>query len=538
MVTSETIPFLWPEIILVVMATCVIVGSAFESNRNAWCSVAILSFFGAGVALYWQFAARNGDVDQNVLSLWQAFQEGRVFASGPVAIDFLAGSMRWLALLVGLLFTLIATRGAPRELVGEYLGCLMLITVGVMLAVSANELIFLFVGLELISIPTYVLLFLGRRDRGSAEATVKYFFLSILSSAVLLYGFSFLYGLSGSTELGAISEALLDESAEAASSRTLLATIALVLIFAGLGFKIAAAPFHFYAPDVYQGATNANAGLLAVVPKIAGIVALIRLATVMGPATLEFAWHLSIVLAVVTMTIGNVCALWQKNIRRMMAYSSIAHAGYMLIGLSAALADGESGGVAAVLLYVLVYSVATLGTFAALAYLSDKRSELSDVEELAGLGRTQPVIAAAIAVFMFSLTGIPPLAGFWGKFGLFTSAVGLATESGGGGMAVWFLVLAIVGALNAAVAAAYYLRVVAVMYFRASTGRTTAQGGLGSFAATTVCVVLVGLIGLMPGRWVSYSRTAGHSAVTSYDRAEDVTVLPKDNAGASNTEGK
>ena len=199
-----------------------------------------------------------------------------------------------------------------------------------------------------------------------------------------------------------------------------MATIALVLLFAALGFKMAAVPFHFYAPDVYQGTTNVNAGLLAVAPKIAGVVALIRLAMMLSPAVGTFAWQLAMILAIISMTLGNICALWQKNVRRLLAYSSIAHSGYMLIGLAVGLAGG-AGGIAGALFYVVVYTAASIGTFAAFSFLESEDKPLDSIDDLAGLGQTRPIVAATIAASMFSFSGIPIFAGFWGKFGLFMS---------------------------------------------------------------------------------------------------------------------
>ncbi len=254
--------------------------------------------------------------------------------------------------------------------------------------------------------------------------------------------------------------------------------VGMVLVVGGLGFKIAAVPFHFYAPDVYQGTTNTNAGLLAVVPKIAGIVALVRLVSTTLPPDTAIGWQLALVLAIITMTVGNVCALWQRNIRRLLAYSSIAHAGYMLIGFAVGLAAPELGGIAAMLFYLAVYALASLGTFAALTYLSSQQHEVSDMGELSGLSRAHPWIAGAIAVCMFSMAGIPPLAGFWGKLALFSGAIRLAVADAGS-ISTWFLLLAIVAALNAATAAAYYLRVIGAMYFRPATSTPPAEGGPG-----------------------------------------------------------
>ena len=491
LVEWKTLGLLRPEIVLVFAASAIFVGGAFTKSRAWWALMALISYVAAGAALA-SFGAP-----------WAADSA----MSGPVTIDAMSLGLRWLALLMGLVFTLTATRLADPEIASEYFGSLMLVTVGVMLTASANELVLLFLGLELISIPTYVLLFLGRRDRASGEATMKYFFLSILSSALLLYGFSFLYGIGKTTLIAGtaahpgIREAFLSLSQPLAP----LAPLALVLVVAGLGFKLAIAPLQFYAPDVYQGTTNANAGLLAVAPKIAGVAGLVRLVVIAMPANAEFAWQLALVLAILTMTIGNICALWQRNIRRLMAYSSIAHGGYLLIGLAAAAAASAStneslrGGTTAMLFYVLVYALATMGTFAALAYLGSARREVDGVEELAGLAKSQPAIAAAIAVCMFSLAGIPPLAGFWGKLTLFRSAVQLAT-SGEGGMPLWFTALAVIGALNAAIAAAYYLRIVAVMYFQSASQPVPAAGGHTARFAALLCALLVIACGILPSR--------------------------------------
>jgi NADH-quinone oxidoreductase subunit N len=265
---------------------------------------------------------------------------------------------------------------------------------------------------------------------------------------------------------------------------------------------MAAAPFHFYAPDVYQGTTSINAGILAVVPKLAGLIALIRFTLALPPDQFALAWQLLVVLSLVTMTVGNVSALWQTNVRRLLAFSSIAHSGYMLIGVAVALAaarqgDSASGGVAAALFYVVVYALASFGSFAALAWLGASDRDVNELDELSGLSRSQPLAAAALAVFLFSLAGIPPLAGFWGKLALFGSAVRLA--SGDPSTATWFVVLAIAGALNAAIAAAYYLRFIAALYFYDEPAEPApARGGGGAMAATLVALALVLLTGFFP----------------------------------------
>jgi NADH-quinone oxidoreductase subunit N len=499
-VETKTLGYLLPEVLLILAASGIFVGGAFARGRRLWTGVALAGYVVALVCL-----ALTG-------SPWSVAST----LSGPVVIDPMSCGLRWLAIVSGGIFTLTLAGLADKDLTSEILGSLMLIVVGIMLTAGANELVLLFLGLELISIPTYVLLFLGRRDRASGEATMKYFFLSLLSSAILLYGFSFLYGLAGTTAIAGTSEAPgireeLLSSAMGTSPLAALAPLALVLIVAGLGFKLAAAPFQFYAPDVYQGTTNVNAGLLAVAPKIAATAGLIRLVLVAMPLAAEYAWQVSLVIAVLTMTIGNVCALWQKDIRRLLAYSSIAHAGYLLIGLavgtgSVAIGSSANGGAASMLFYVLVYALATMGTFAALAYLGSQDREVSGVEELSGLGKSQPLAAAALAIFMFSLAGIPPLAGFWGKFTLFAGAIQFAAANYQSREAAWFIALAIIGVLNAAVAAAYYLRLIGVMYFSPTGGaEVKATGGSGALAAAVVCALLVIFAGLFPAQLVGLS---------------------------------
>ncbi|MCU0876651.1 MAG: NADH-quinone oxidoreductase subunit N [Pirellulaceae bacterium] len=523
----HTIELLRPEIFLVAAATSIYVGGAFTRNRAFWVLAAILAYLVAGLAM-----ALGSDV-----SPWSATS----ISSGPVTIDAMSLGLRWVALLLGPVFTLVASRLADPELVSEFLGSLMLVVVGVMLTSSANELVLLFLGLELISIPTYILLFLGRRDRATAEATMKYFFLSIFSSALLLYGVSLMYGIAGVTLIAGdeavpgIREKFV-ELAQQPGPLAPLAPLALVLLVAGFGFKLAVAPLQFYAPDVYQGTTNANAGLLAVAPKIAGVAGLIRLAIVAVPLVGDFAWQLALVIAVLTMTIGNVSALWQNNLRRLLAYSSIAHGGYLMIGLAAAAATAAGapsrGGIAAMLLYVAVYGLATMGTFAALAFLGSRQKEVSGVEELAGLGRSQPVVAAAIALFMFSLAGIPPLAGFWGKLTLFGSAVQVAARGSELPQSVWFTLLVVVGALNAAIAAAYYLRVVAVMYFQPGTAQPAAEGGRGAWLATAACAALVLLVGVLPGRAIDAADEAertltSRSPVAAPSESSPMAAVPR-----------
>ena len=536
--STETLYQLLPEIILLLFATGTFVVGAFLPGREGWSWLAAGGLLLAGIALYQQEynpeAAASPAVAANTAtpdaaSGTTAAQPATSSPAGSMAIDEFSSVIRWSVLALGLALVAIASRTVTGSLVTEYLGSLLLMIAGLMLVAVAKDLVLIFVGLELVSIPTYVILYLGRGGTSAQEATTKYFFLSILSSALLLYGFSFLYGVAGSNELTAAARALMAPAADA-PRLVIFAKIAMVLIFAGLGFRITLVPFHYYAPDVYQGTSHLNAGVLAVVPKIAGLTALVRIvvAGLAGPdrslhELAGFGWEVALTLSLVTMTLGNLVALWQQNVRRLLAYSSIAHAGYMMIGVAVglAVAGGANGtttvdGIGAMLFYVLVYAVATLGAFALLAWLGDGERQINTVDDLAGLWRNHPWAAAVMAVFMFSLTGLPPLAGFWGKLSLFLGALGI--DAGGAepsvGLRPWFLALAVVGVINAAISAGYYLRVVSVMFFRPSLTVPAAQGGVGAAATAIVCAGLVIALGFNPAVPLEAANRASQAALS------------------------
>jgi NADH-quinone oxidoreductase subunit N len=518
-----TITILSPEIVLIGAATVIYLVSAFAGPWFRPLPLALVGIIGAGIALV---ATRNWT--PGLLA-----ETSQAVTSGPLVIDLFAQTARWAILITGGLVVLLSDRPRDARQAAEYTGSVVLIIAGLMLAATANDLVMLFMGLELVSIPTYVVLYLGKHGAQAQEAAAKYFFLSILSSALLLYGFSFLYGLGGSTNLGKI-ESSLAARYTANGSHGPLVEAALVLVFAGLAFRLAAVPFHFYAPDVFQGTSNANAGLLSTLPKVAGLLVLIRLLGGTMPGTESVAWKIALALSVLTMTLGNIVALWQSNIRRLLAYSSIAHAGYMLVGVSVGLAQTSTApgieppattgmdGIGTAIFYLAVYTLATLGTFAALAYLGSERKSVDDVDELAGLSHTHPLAAMAIAVFMFSLTGIPPLAGFWGKFSLLTGAIDLGAPVAGeeAEPQQWFLALSIITVVNAAVAAAYYLRIVATMYFRSpetaaapvpADSYVAVQRHWAPAIAAAVCLLLVVAAGVLPNPIMQAAEAAGSS---------------------------
>lgn len=428
--------------------------------------------------------------------------------------------LRLIALVGGLILVLLSWHEVPDGQAADYHGCLLLIVAGTMLTGAANDLVTLFLALELISIPTYVLLYLPRVDAPAQEAAMKYFLLSIFSSALLLFGFSYLYGIAGTTNIPAIVEVLYRARSTPALHGVVL--VALVLVVAGLGFKITAVPFHFYAPDVYQGTSTPAAALLALIPKVAGFAALIRLLGYVpqevGRPVNDQLPVLLWIMAAVTMSLGNVLALLQDNVKRLLAYSSVAHAGYMLIGLAVAdkllnsnPAGAPVGGVEGVLVYLIAYGAMTVGAFAVLSYLDSPERPVETVDDLAGLGRTRPGVALLMTVFLFSLIGMPLTAGFIGKLFLFTSALGFSYNTQDPNtleQARLFTVLALIGVINAAIGGYYYLRIIGVMFLRDALRPVTKPSGVPALASIWICALVTIGVGVYPKPLVETVRTA------------------------------
>ena len=505
---KNVFPLIVPEAVLLVGACILFLGATFRASRHVWGAAALIGLAAAGLALGYSprpFAATPVD---------------EVYAA-PLVLDGLALFTKWVALAAGAVLVLFSWNEVPDRQAAEYHGCLLVTVAGLSLTGSANELVTLFLALELISIPTYVLLYLPRFDAASQEAAMKYFLLSVFSSAMLLFGFSYLYGLGGTTNLPGLTEALtpqgdLQAGGERALAFPAIVIAALVMVVAGLGFRMTAVPFHFYAPDVYQGAPTGAAALLAFIPKVAGFVALLR---VLGfirfdrpdqPVNLlglgEQVALLFWLLAAATMTLGNLLALLQHNVKRLLAYSSVAHAGYMLIGVAVAYHAGATnpapyetpvpGGVPAVLFYLVAYGAMTVGAFAVLAYLSSPERPVETEDDLAGLAQRQPGVALLMAVFLFSLIGIPLTAGFTGKVLLFFGAIAVS-----GAQAYLFRALAVVGVLNAAVGAWYYLRILAKMYLQPSVQPAARRRNRAALAALWACAAVTLVFGIYP-RWL------------------------------------
>jgi len=482
-----TIQRLVPELTLVLSAAVIFVGSAFRVPV-------------AGLRTLGQFSVLFA-----ALLLVGPGTVGSLPSTDVASTDLLIGDglglvLRWTSLISAAIFLFGGSRAERADaLEGERIGLSLLVFAGCMLASVAADFSLLFVAMELVSIPTYTLLFVGRRTIFSAEASIKYFLLSIFSSAFFLFGLAWMYMLTGTTSLVPHGAA----AALGSHAWSGMWPWGVLFVWIGLGFKLAAFPLHFYAPDVYQGATPMNAALLAVAPKIAGMAGLLRMVECWGPNFGAPLVTVFVLLPIVTVTVGNIGALWQRHVRRLLAYSSIAHAGYLTIGIAVVVAGkwptGWNDGVTSILLYLMAYSVATLGAFCILAGLRIGGQVPEDLDELAGLARREPWMAAALSVCLFSMAGIPPLAGFWGKLGLISGAVRAAQVTAEShSTSRWLFVLAVVAMLNAAIAAAYYLRFIGILWFRQPPHEDVPQGESVPRQVGFLCAALLIVIGLYP----------------------------------------
>jgi NADH-quinone oxidoreductase subunit N len=381
-------------------------------------------------------------------------------------------------------------RGLP---VAEFATVLVFAMCGTMVIAASADLLLLFLGLELMVLPGYLLVGYHKSDNFSTEGAIKYFLLGSFSSAIFLFGLAFVWGLSGSTSISAVASTLTNVATGQEAFSPGLA-MGFAFLTTGVAFKIAAVPFHYWTPDAYQGSPTPVTGYLSVGPKIGGFALILRLfVEALGPMKADWL-PVVIVLAATTMTLGNLVALTQDNVKRMLAYSSIAHTGYMLVGL-AAYAGGQRLGLEGLLFYGAAYSFMNLGAFAVIAALQKRAGVTSGLATFAGLGRKEPILGVLMLLFLLSLTGIPPTAGFFAKALIIVAAV----QAGG-----WVGFLAVLMVLNAAAAAFYYLRVVVYMYTRdpASEAPALRHGRLlwGGLAAATVLTIALGFFpGLLLG---------------------------------------
>jgi NADH-quinone oxidoreductase subunit N len=468
--TAETLPnFLpaLPEIFLAVSAMALLVLGAFQHASYATREITWLAVVVLAIAM--------------VLVAASGF-ERHVSFYGLFVTDGFAVFMKTLVLLGSLLSVILSMRWNEQEGIArfEYPVLVLLATTGMMVMISANDLISLYLGLELQNLALYVIAGFQRDNERSTEAGLKYFVLGALSSGMLLYGASMVYGFAGTTNFDTLAH-----SFDASARYSIGLIIGIVFISVGLAFKVSAVPFHMWTPDVYEGAPTPATAFFSVAPKMAAMALFIRV--MMYPfIELRDQWQQIIwVIALASILLGSFAAINQRNIKRLMAYSSIGHVGYMLIGLAAMSDIGISG----ILIYLAIYLFMNIGTFAVILCMRRQGRAVEGIDDLAGLSRSQPGLALALAIFMFSMAGIPPLGGFFAKFYIFMAAI-----------KVHLYVLAVAGIVTSVVGAYYYLRIVKIMYFDEPTaGLDRPVGGeMQALLVVTAVAILLFAVFLAP----------------------------------------
>lgn len=448
-----------PEIVIAVFGFLVLLVDVFSPKGERKGYLGVLSLIGVAIAFFYTLP---------LVGTGKTGFEG-MFTSDGFAIFF-----KITFLIIAFLTVLISMGYASREGIGfgEYYSLILFATLGMMLMAAGTHLIIIFLGLETMSISIYILAGMLREDQRSVESAFKYFLLGAFATGFLLYGIAFLYGSTGSLYL--------KETASYIASKKLLDNpmllMSLALLTIGFGFKIASVPFHMWTPDVYEGAPTSITAFMATGVKAAGFSALIRVFFTALPAFRPDWTSIMWLISVATMTIGNIIAISQNNIKRMLAYSSIAHAGYILVAFVAGNKLGTSG----ILFYLMTYAFMNLGAFACVILLGKKGEENTLITDYAGVGFKYPLLAASMTIFLLSMAGIPPLGGFMAKFYVFSAAV-----------EAQFYWLAVLGVLNSAISVYYYLRVTVLMYFREPEREIT---GL-QFSPAPVIALILALIG-------------------------------------------
>lgn len=426
---TRTLILISPEIIVSVTAILILLLDAlFKENRSRHLAypIILILFLVAGLCATF-------------------FGTQKMIFNGMFSIDSFSIVLKIILLIAASLVLMLSVDYLtfPGAKSGEYYALVLFAITGMMIMISANDLIILFLGLQLNSIPFYVLSGFQKFDQRSNEASLKYLLLGMVAAIIMLYGMSLIYGLTSTTKLPVIARQLV-------GSRRLEPAlfVGMVFILGGFTFKIAVVPFHFWAPDVYEGAPTPISGFIATAPKCAGVAAILRILLVAFPAVM-YDWRvILIILSVLSMTIGNLLAIGQKNIKRMLAYSGIAHVGYILVAIAAASKEALSS----IVFYLAVYVLVTLGAFAVVV-ATTKISPEHRIEDLSGLSRRSPFLAVALATFMISLLGIPPTPGFWGKLFLFRAAWSANLD--------WLVVVAVI---NCVISAVYYVNVIRHLY--------------------------------------------------------------------------
>lgn len=467
-----------PELVLSVFGMIVMLLDPLVDEEKSRRSLGVIALLGtlAGLAATWYMSQSPGFAFFNM-----------------VQVDSFSVFFHFLIIAVAAVIILISYEymAVQRMRAGEYYGLILFSIVGMGLMTSAVELVLIFLALEISSISSYILAGFRRHEASSSESSLKYFLLGSFATAFFLYGVALMFGATGSTHIEGIKQKLQSAPVE------VLVYAAVALMFVGIGFKVAAAPFHTWTPDVYEGAPAPIVGFLSTAPKAAAFAVLLRIVFAINPPGRFWLIWAS---AALSMTLGNVGALLQNNIKRLLAYSSIAHAGYLLVAFAAAPELGTS----AVLFYTAAYAAMNVGAFAVVSHFANAGERYVTLEDYEGLGRSSPILAAALSIFLLSLIGIPMTGGFFAKFYVFGAAV-KANVIG----------LTIIGLINSAVGAYYYLRVVVVMYMREprkEVPATPIPWALGLALAATVFATIY--LGILPNQVLRYTRNSAQALVS------------------------
>ncbi len=522
---------LLPEMVLAVWGIVIVLADLFlfrhrtpESRKNL---TGRLSLFGIALGLaaalipiMVRFDLYGAQSYLNFAGLDILAEPDPIIFFGAISADFLTEVFNFFYIILLALVIRLSMAWSFTEEWGEYFALLFWATVGMMILTASEELITLFVSLELMTICLYLLTAFEKTRRRSPEGGLKYFVYGSVSSALFLYGLSLIYGLTGTTQFAAMREALEGpQSSFPGLVGNLAAATAILLMLVGFGFKVGAVPFHQWVPDAYEGAPAGVTAWVSTGSKMASFVALMKVfSNAILPLSsphdnLQAPGWLGIVavMAAVTMTFGNLAALPQRNLKRMLAYSSVAHAGYMLVGVAAScMARSRAEAAASVLFYLIVYSFANIGAFAVAAWLV-RDKDTDEIEDLDGLARSSPGLAVCILILMLSLIGIPPLAGFFGKVAMFMEALDQADHHSRI-ILVWLVGL---GLLNSVISAFYYVRVLKAMYLRSPKDASLAPAGPAISVPILVGTAIVVMFGLMPGGLMDVMKSAAVSMLSS-----------------------
>ena len=480
-----------PELILSAFGIVVMLLDPLVDEEKSQKTLGLIAFVGtiAGLAATWFMAQSRGPAFSNMVRV-DSFSVFFHFLVIAIAAVVILSSFEYMAV--------------QKIRAGEYYALILFGVVGMALMSSAVELVLIFIALEISSISTYILAGFRRNEASSSESSLKYFLLGSFATAFFLYGVAMMFGATGSTNFDKISRTL------QAGPVPVLVYVAMALMFVGLGFKVAAAPFHIWTPDVYEGAPAPIVGFMSTAPKAAAFAVLLRVVyAINAPGRFWLIW----VAAALSMTLGNVSALVQTNIKRLLAYSSIAHAGYILAAFAMTTQEDSASGVAAVMFYTAAYAAMNVGAFAVVSHFANAGERYVTLEDYEGLGRSSPLLAATLTIFLLSLIGIPMTGGFFAKFYVFSAVVKANL--------IW---LTIIGVVNSAIGAYYYLRIIVVMYMREARKEvpvTPVPFGLGLALAISIVATLY--LGIVPNRVLQYAQQSARD------------LLPQSPPAAANT---